>query len=133
MEDTHVCKEDLFGDKKVSLYAVLDGHGGANAVQYVEKVLIKVFCDLYMQHRDNVKNIFKPLYAKIDAQLSLVGAGDQGTTICLAIVREEMSGKVCYVSNLGDTRAVLIDQGFKASRVTQDHKATEQSEIQRIQ
>ena len=47
MEDSHVCKDDLFNDKTVALYCVLDGHGGPNVVQYVEKVLIRVFSELY--------------------------------------------------------------------------------------
>lgn len=38
---------------------------------------------------------------------------------------------MCYVANLGDTRAVLSVDG-NAKRVSVDHKPTAQSEIERI-
>lgn len=38
---------------------------------------------------------------------------------------------MCYVANLGDTRAVLSSEGI-ARRVSFDHKPTAQSEIERI-
>lgn len=64
--------------------------------------------------------------AKTDEQLKLVGASDTGSTCCLAYVRKEGARKVCYVANLGDTRAVLNIDGT-AKRVSVDHKPTAQS------
>ena len=69
--------------------------------------------------------------SKTDDQLKLVGASDTGTTCCLAFVRKEGNKRVCYVANLGDTRAVLSVDGV-AKRMTVDHKPTTQSEIERI-
>ena len=66
--------------------------------------------------------------SKTDDQLKLVGASDTGTTCCLAYVRKEGMKKICYVANLGDTRAVLSVDG-NAKRVSVDHKPTAQSEI----
>lgn len=37
----------------------------------------------------------------------------------------------CYLGNLGDTRAVLCENG-KAVRISIDHKATNEDEIKRI-
>ena len=68
---------------------------------------------------------------KTDDQLKLVGASDTGTTCCLTYIRKEGPKKICYVANLGDTRAVLSINGT-ARRVTVDHKPTTQSEIERI-
>jgi len=67
----------------------------------------------------------------VDDELVLVGASDQGTCACLALVRLEGGKKMCYVANLGDTRGVLNING-KARRMTIDHKATTASEIQRV-
>lgn len=66
--------------------------------------------------------------AKTDEQLKLVGASDTGSTCCLAYVRKEGARKLCYVANLGDTRAVMNIDGT-AKRVSVDHKPTAQSEI----
>jgi serine/threonine protein phosphatase PrpC len=63
--------------------------------------------------------------------LKLVGASDTGTTCCLAFIKKEAGKKICYVANLGDTRAVLCSEGT-ARRVSVDHKPTAQSEIERI-
>lgn len=60
---------------------------------------------------------------KTDDQLKLVGASDTGTTCCLAFVRKEGPKRLCYVFNLGDTRAVLNIDGL-AKRVSVDHKPT---------
>jgi serine/threonine protein phosphatase PrpC len=37
-----------------------------------------------------------------------------------------------YVVNLGDTRAILCDSNFKATRLSVDHKATDENEINRL-
>ena len=66
--------------------------------------------------------------SKTDDQLKLVGASDTGSTCCLAFVRKEGQRRMCYVANLGDTRAVLSVDG-NAKRVSVDHKPTAQSEI----
>ncbi len=66
--------------------------------------------------------------SKTDDQLKLVGASDTGSTCCLAFIRKEAQRRMCYVANLGDTRAVLSVDG-NAKRVSVDHKPTAQSEI----
>ena len=75
-----------------------------------------------------MKNLFWNIFEQIDDELGrVVKAEDQGTCCCIAIVDE---GK-CSVINLGDTRAVLCENG-KARRISQDHKSKEESEIKRI-
>ena len=54
-----------------------------------------------------------------------------GSTACLALLRKEQSHNVLYVANAGDTRAVLCKNGA-AERLSKDHKASEPSEIQRV-
>ena len=54
-----------------------------------------------------------------------------GTTACVATVRREINHNVLYVANTGDTRAVLSKNG-QAERLSIDHKATNQQEIDRI-
>lgn len=42
-----------------------------------------------------------------------------------------MGNKVVYIANIGDTRAVLSKNGM-AERMSYDHRATDQSEVERI-
>ena len=44
----------------------------------------------------------------------------------MVFIRKEAGKKICYVANLGDTRAVLSLDGV-AKRVSVDHKPTTQS------
>ena len=54
-----------------------------------------------------------------------MGANECGTTCCLALVKKKE--QMCYVANLGDTRAVMCVDG-NARRVTVDHKVSNPSE-----
>lgn len=48
--------------------------------------------------------------------------------VCVMIV-----GEMCYVANVGDSRAVLsIDGGKQVLSLTKDHKPNEESEKQRV-
>ena len=83
------------------------------------------------KNKNNIKAAITKTLSKTDEQLKLVGASDTGTTCCLIFIRKEGPKKICYVANLGDTRAVLSLEGT-ARRVSVDHKPTTQSEIERI-
>lgn len=78
-----------------------------------------------------MKDIFKVVFQKTDDQLKLVGASDTGACVCVCFITAEVSGKVCYVANAGDTRAVLNKNG-EGIRLSFDHKATNEAEAQRV-
>lgn len=69
----------------------------------------------------------------------MLGCGDIGATCCGVYVSSEDSKlyndntgpRTLFFANLGDTRAVLSNQGT-ARRLTTDHKATEPSEVTRV-
>jgi len=61
----------------------------------------------------------------------MLDADHCGTTACVAVVRKEANHSVLYVSNVGDTRAVLSKNGV-AERLSKDHKATDPAEIDRV-
>lgn len=68
------------------------------------------------------------MFVKVDEQLKLVGASDQGSTCCLVLLRQLQNKRVCTVANLGDTRAVLAFNNGSSKRVSVDHKACNPSE-----
>ena len=64
--------------------------------------------------------------------MEAINAADRGTTCCLVLVRRVGSKRICYVGNLGDTRAVICTEKQIAKRVSIDHKVSNPSEVDRI-
>lgn len=52
MEDFHFYVDDCFGDGKVGIYGVLDGHGGGDVVEYVNDSWPKNFKNIYKENMD---------------------------------------------------------------------------------
>lgn len=61
----------------------------------------------------------------------MIDADNTGSTACVCLVRSEFGHRILYSANVGDTRAVLSKNGI-AERLSQDHKATDLSEVERI-
>ncbi|KRX07971.1 Protein phosphatase 2C (PP2C)-like domain [Pseudocohnilembus persalinus] len=130
-EDSYFAFDDFYADGKCSLFGVLDGHGGCDVVQYATEHIPEEYKNIDPNGTMDPFKVFPQLLEKIEKQLVIVGAADQGTCCCLVLIRIEGNQKVAYVANLGDTRAVL-DKNGKAERVSTDHKATNQQEQDRI-
>ena len=54
-----------------------------------------------------------------------------GTTACVALFTIENKERVCYVANVGDTRAVLVT-ATGAERLSYEHRATDAAEADRV-
>lgn len=62
----------------------------------------------------NPADLVKPItdvYQKIDNELRLLDSDGCGSTACAVVIRKEGAHNVLYISNLGDTRAVLSKGG----------------------
>lgn len=75
--------------------------------------------------------VIEQVYQKIDSQVAMLDSDHCGSTAVVAIVRREINHNVLYVSNAGDSRAVLSKNGT-AERLSKDHKATDPQEIARV-
>ncbi len=112
----------------VSIYGVLDGHGGKECANFVsDEVPMKI-----TSHLRNGKSAPEALYkAFIDTDAEFIRsdsslAGSTGTIVLYSRLYNEF-----LIASIGDTRAVLSRRG-QACDLTVDHKATLPEEVVRI-
>lgn len=133
----YIAVDDFYGDGS-GFFGILDGHGGPEVSEYcatalpnVSSPLIQLFQQEYSKNKTDVKGAFERALAKADDQLKLVGATECGTTCCLVFIKSTDNNRLAYIANLGDTRAVLCENGM-AKRVSTDHKISNESEQERV-
>lgn len=137
MEDTYI-SGSLRPD--IRLYAVMDGHGGHGAVEYLSKHLVSALQNL--ENPMSGDGITKALF-DLESQFFSKHKDDiSGTTLAMAIVKrksknfkeEETKRLAAYeitIVNIGDSRVYLVPQCGDRF-VTRDHRPTSESEYQRI-
>jgi serine/threonine protein phosphatase PrpC len=130
-------------------FAVYDGHGGSQAVDYTEEKLHEILLNELRAARSAaprstsgglgvlsdqaVLDSLTRTFQKVDDQLRLVGAWRCGCTASVTLVRKTRSGMRLYVANVGDSRAVAVDCMHVECRVSVDHRPTDPSEIRRVE
>lgn len=130
MEDGYRSIEGYLNDPSQAYFAVFDGHGGAQAMEYCRNRLHEELRKAIGECGD-VEQALKRCFAKVDDQLRLTGAQNTGTTATVGLFRLEREQRVLYLANVGDTRAVLVSS-TGTQRLSVDHKATNPAEINRI-
>ena len=126
MEDRLWHNSNFDGKESTALYFVLDGHGGSQVAQYCQENLPKTLKELYNDYQNDIQILIQKTLEKVNEELEKTDfANSQGSCVCIALLRiEEDAKKMCYVSNLGDTRAVLTKSDGTAQRISVDHKVT---------
>lgn len=121
-------------------FAVYDGHGGREAVDYIEKQLHRnleaELNKLDLRKDATVQSALETSFCKTDEEM----AGNPryyqcGSTVCSILIRPEANGRIMYAANAGDARAVVgITTGSEivAKRLTKDHTPSTPREIDRI-
>jgi len=109
--------------------AVFDGHGGTQASHFAAETHYKILEELLNETQDDVIYALQQSFKKTQAQMeqnfpSNFGEGSTAL-VCLFLKRK------LYVSNLGDSRAVMC-RGGQAVRLSRDHKPTSIEEERRI-
>ena len=131
MEDTHALVDKLGGDPSCGLFAIFDGHGGRQVADYCAERVVQLMKQEIPRERGDLSALIERIYARVDGEVGMIDDDNCGSTACIVIIRVEQGQRVVYVSNVGDTRAVI--QTFKgAERLSVDHKASDQAEIDRI-
>ena len=78
----------------------------------------------------NIRECFETAYAKMDAHLQSTGR-DRGTSATTCMIRKHDNKLCLYVSNVGDTRAILCRLS-ETIRLTKDHIPSAEEERKRL-
>jgi len=141
MEDALAIDQLTFEGEPLSMFAVLDGHGGDKVSTYTAKHFSSVLQGIIDKHpRDS--NVVTPTFylerCVVSAvnriteglrQLDATRSMTDGSTLVMALIWR----RTCIVANVGDSRAVgCTSRGGKAVRLSRDHKASDPIEKKRI-
>lgn len=150
MEDVAVVVDpflvgDLPGDTW-SYFAVYDGHGGRQAVDYCEAKLHMVVHDELKSSLsllspstpsskldDAASDALSRAFHRVDDQLRILGCWRCGCTATVVLAHRTASGLRLHVANVGDSRGIAIDLSYGEIRLTRDHRPNDPAEIQRIE
>mmetsp|Transcript_112779 Transcript_112779/g.318836 ORF Transcript_112779/g.318836 Transcript_112779/m.318836 type:complete len:286 (-) Transcript_112779:134-991(-) len=133
MEDGFVFV-DCFGGRRNSAYfAVYDGHGGRQCVDFVTQNLHDTLLAELQKAPNNAPDAFIRAFASTDRSMQTSGIHTSGCTACCCLLQEEKASRAIYTAHLGDARAVICRGGL-AVRLTSmsDHKATDPTEAKRV-
>jgi len=135
MEDEHVVVNEFAGNKDQAFFGVYDGHGGRKAVDLVKDHLHKNFEKgikgiTNFQFEEALKNAFLETDQNIVEELN-PQKDKSGSTAAVAIVTKTKEHRWLHTANIGDARVILCRKNV-ATRLTFDHKATDEGEVKRI-
>lgn len=81
---------------------------------------------------EDIERCYAEAFASVDKELEAFDeSGTSGSTAVTCLVRSYNGRTMFHVANVGDSRAVFFSNG-ETSRLTVDHKATNEDEVKRI-
>lgn len=133
MEDGFVFVDCFGGRKNTAYFAIYDGHGGRQCVDYVTANLHDNLMLELQKAPGNVPDAFIRAFSITDRNMQSSGINTSGCTACCCLLQEEKTSRSIYTAHLGDARAVICRGGL-AVRLTSmsDHKATDPAEAKRV-
>ncbi|PRQ22522.1 putative protein-serine/threonine phosphatase [Rosa chinensis] len=131
MEDGHREMVDIMGDPKQAFFAVIDGHGGCAAADYVAenlgKNIMKELEHVGEDQEHELQQAIRQGYSVTDK-----GFLSQGVSSGACAASVVLKDGVLHVANLGDCRVVLSNKGV-AHVLTKDHRLSSEDERLRIE
>jgi len=134
MEDGFVFVDRYGGHPRWAFFAVYDGHGGRQVVDFVTKELHEsVLRELRAATFVSVPDALLQAFQNTDDEMVKRHIMTSGCTAAVCVLLEERGARTIYTAHLGDSRAVM-SRGGHASRLTSmtDHKATDPLEQKRV-
>uniref|UniRef100_A0A5B7BWQ8 PPM-type phosphatase domain-containing protein n=1 Tax=Davidia involucrata TaxID=16924 RepID=A0A5B7BWQ8_DAVIN len=129
MEDGYGVMLDILGDPNQAFFAVIDGHGGRAAADYVAENLgnniVKALEN--SQEDDQLESAIRRGYLLTDEDF--LSQGVSGGACAASVV---LKGGELHVANVGDCRVVLSRKGV-ADALTNDHRLSREDERFRIE
>lgn len=132
MEDGFVFVDQFGGCQTSAFFAVYDGHGGRQVVDFVTHELHgNVLRE--MLRASSLPDALLQAFQTTDEEMVRRNIMGSGCTACVCVLVEEGHARVIYTAHLGDSRAVMSRGGI-ATRLTSmtDHKATDPLEGKRV-
>jgi len=123
MEDYLVAEFRHVGDSELGLYAIFDGHLGHNVADYLQSHLFDNILkepDFWTDPVSAIKKAYISTDSKILEKVNDLGRG--GSTAVTAIL---IDGVKLVVANLGDSRAVICNNGV-AKQLSVDHEPSKE-------
>jgi protein phosphatase 2C family protein 2/3 len=131
MEDVDFIYENVKITEKeyISVFGVLDGHGGIDCAQHISDDIPMKVTSLLRQRHSSLTALYHT-FKEIDVDfLRSCGGSNAGSTACILLFNHVHN--LIYIANTGDTRAVLSHNNI-AIDLSYDRKATDAEEIARI-
>jgi serine/threonine protein phosphatase PrpC len=138
MEDTHVAEHYEHG----SLFAICDGHGGAQCALFVAAKLREDASKLLRAVADaeDTRAVLVKYFLATDAAFALQRPADRSGSTCALVLAEAVTSRVT-VAHIGDSRVVcglletgdVIDHGGSDGALTSDHSPGRADERARIE
>lgn len=130
MEDSYGVTVDVAGDPKQAFFAVIDGHGGRAAADYVAENLgnnILREAETLGKERGSPEEAIRKGYLVTDKEFLSQGVASGA---CAASVL--LKDGHLHAANVGDCRVVLCRKGV-ADALTRDHRVSREDERLRIE
>ncbi|XP_030523045.1 probable protein phosphatase 2C 2 [Rhodamnia argentea] len=130
MEDSYGVMVDVAGDPKQAFFAVIDGHGGRTAADYVAENLgnnILREAETVGKERGSPEEAIREGYLVTDKEFLSQGVAS-GACAASVLLKD---GRF-HVANVGDCRVVLCRNGV-ANALTRDHRVSREDERLRIE